>query len=143
MSKVAVLGTTSWGTTLAVLLARNGVETLLVCRTESEVRNMVASGENRRHRPALLFPEGLMPTADLAELSNVDALLIAVPSVTLQESVERVLPALSPGSTVVSATKGIDVKTGARVSEMIASLGVDPSRIAALSGPNFAVEIAN
>ena len=57
MSKVAVLGTTSWGTTLAVLLARNGVDVALVCRSESEVRNMLASGENRRHRPGLLFPE--------------------------------------------------------------------------------------
>jgi glycerol-3-phosphate dehydrogenase (NAD(P)+) len=143
MSRVAVLGTTSWGTTLAVLLARNGVETLLVCRSESEVRNMLAAGENRRHRPGLLFPESLTPTAALSELGNVDALLIAVPSATLRENVERILPSLSPAATVVSATKGIDVETGARVSETIASMGIDASRLAALSGPNFAGEIAS
>ncbi|MGE3982857.1 MAG: NAD(P)H-dependent glycerol-3-phosphate dehydrogenase [Dehalococcoidia bacterium] len=142
MSKVAVLGTTSWGTTLAVLLARNGVEVALICRSESEVRNMLASGENRRHRPGLLFPETLRPTAELDELNDVEALLVAVPSATLQTNLERVLPFLNPAATVISATKGIDVTTGARVSQTIESMGVDASRLAALSGPNFAGEIA-
>lgn len=142
MSKVAVLGTTSWGTTLAVLLARNGGDVALICRSESEVRNMLASGENRRHRPGLLFPDGLRPTADLDELAAAEALLIAVPSTTLQTNLERVLPSLNPAATIVSATKGIDVMTGARVSQTIEAMGVDPSRLAALSGPNFAGEIA-
>jgi glycerol-3-phosphate dehydrogenase (NAD(P)+) len=143
MSRVAVLGTTSWGTTLAVLLARNGVDVDLVCRSESEVRNMVASGENRRHRPGLLYPETLKPVADLESLAAAEALVVAVPSATLTENLERVLPALNPEATIISASKGINVETGARVSQTIESMGVDAARLAALSGPNFAGEIAS
>jgi glycerol-3-phosphate dehydrogenase (NAD(P)+) len=126
-----------------VLLARNGVEVTLLCRSESEVHNLQQARENRRHRPGLAFPESLSPSADLSALGEVEALLIAVPSATLRENLERVLPQLSPESTVVSAVKGFDIETGDRVSQIIAGFGVEPSRIAALSGPNFAAEIAN
>jgi glycerol-3-phosphate dehydrogenase (NAD(P)+) len=143
MSRVAVLGTTSWGTTLAVLLARNSVDVALVCRSESEVRNMVASGENRRHRPGLLYPESLKPVAGLECLGDAEALVVAVPSATLAENLERVLPALNPQATIISASKGINVETGARVSQTIETMGVDAGRLAALSGPNFAGEIAS
>jgi glycerol-3-phosphate dehydrogenase (NAD(P)+) len=85
---------------------------------------------------------GLVPSADLASLGGVDALLVVVPSATLAENLERVLPHLSPQATVVSAVKGFHVESGDRVSQIIAGYGVEPSRIAALSGPNFAGEIA-
>jgi glycerol-3-phosphate dehydrogenase (NAD(P)+) len=143
MTRVAVLGTTSWGTTLAVLLARNGAGVALICRSEGEVHNLAAAGQNRRHRPGLLFPDTLRPTADLDELGDVEALFIAVPSATLHENLERVLPSLNADATIVSATKGIDIASGDRISEAIEAMGVDPSRLAALSGPNFAGEIAN
>jgi glycerol-3-phosphate dehydrogenase (NAD(P)+) len=89
-----------------------------------------------------LLPDTLTPSADGAALGEVDALLVAVPSATLSENLDRVVPHLSPAATIVSATKGVNIETGDRVSQTIASMGVDPSRLAVLSGPNFAAEIA-
>jgi glycerol-3-phosphate dehydrogenase (NAD(P)+) len=104
---------------------------------------MVAAGENRRHCAGLLFPETLTPVATLDGLGDAEILVIAVPSATLTENMKRVLPSLNPNATIVSGTKGLDIETGARVSQTIEALGVDASRLAVLSGPNFAAEIAN
>jgi glycerol-3-phosphate dehydrogenase (NAD(P)+) len=104
---------------------------------------MVAAGENRRHCAGLLFPETLTPVATLDGLGDAEILVIAVPSATLTENLKRVLPSLNPNATIVSGTKGLDIETGARVSQTIEAMGVDASRLAVLSGPNFAAEIAN
>jgi len=143
MAKVVVCGPTSWGTTLAVLLARNGHEVTLLTRSESESRNMELARENRRHRPGLAFPSGLRLEADPAgALNGAEAVLMVVPSATLAENLERLAPHIPVGATVVSATKGIDPASGDRISEIIHAAGVESSCIVALSGPNFAGEIA-
>lgn len=142
MARVAVAGTTSWGTTLAVLLARNGHDVTLLARSEDEVRNLESSRENRRHRPGLPFPDSLTVSADLTPVQSAEAVLFVVPSATLPQNLSRVVPHIGPGATVVSATKGIDPETGDLVSQTMADAGIDRSRLAALSGPNFAAEIA-
>lgn len=106
------------------------------------MRNLAVARENRRHRPGLPFPDSLTPTADLTCLGQADVLIIAVPSEALRANLQRVLPHLAPDATVVSATKGLDIETGDRVSEIIATAGIEGNRLAALSGPNFAGEIA-
>lgn len=143
MAKVAVVGTTSWGTTLAVLLARNGHEVTLLARSESEATNMKMSRENRRHRPKLMFPENLTPAVEPSSIEAAEAVVIVVPSASLGINLERVASHIAPGASVVTATKGIDPQTGDRVSETIAAAGVESERLIALSGPNFAGEIAS
>lgn len=143
MAKVAVVGTTSWGTTLAVLLARNGHEVTLLARSESEATNMKMSRENRRHRPKLMFPENLTPAVEPSSIEAAEAVVIVVPSASLGVNLERVASHIAPGASVVTATKGIDPQTGDRVSETIAAAGVESERLIALSGPNFAGEIAS
>jgi glycerol-3-phosphate dehydrogenase (NAD(P)+) len=142
MTRIAVIGTTSWGTTLAVLLSRGGSEVSLLARTLREADALTAARENRRHRAGLPFPDGLAVTVDLEALATADLVVLAVPSSSLRENLTRLAPAISPDATVLSAVKGIEPDTGLRMSEVIEAFGMEPERIVALSGPNFAAEIA-
>lgn len=144
MTRVGVVGTTAWGLTLAVLLARRGHDVTLMARTAAE-----ASGLDRaRHSPRLPdgaeLPPALRVTADPGEaLGNAEMVLVAVPSVTMRANMRGLGTALPPTCLIVSATKGIEIESGKRMSELIAEeTGHDARRIGALSGPNLAPEIA-
>lgn len=142
MTRAAVIGTTSWGTTLAVLLARGGADVALIARSAEEAAALEAARQNQRHRPGLLFPERLRPTADPEDVARAELVVLAVPSATLRANLVRFAPAIGPRASVLSAAKGIETETGLRMSEVIASFGIGRERILALSGPNFAGEIA-
>ena len=144
--RAAVIGTTSWGTTLAVHLARAGVETRLWARTEAEAARLRDEGENRDRLPGVAFPEALSQTADLpAAAAGVDVIVVAVPSISFRENVRR-LKALERNSRtiVLGATKGLERGTGRRMSEVVREeLSADAAqRYAVLSGPNLAREVA-
>ena len=142
MANVAVIGATSWGTTLAALLARNGNDVSLITRGVAEADALNAARENRRHRPGLRFPEGMRATFDPEALATAEMIVLAVPSASMRENLIRSAPAMSPSATIVSAAKGIESPDCLRMSEVIATFGVEAERIVALSGPNFAGEIA-
>ena len=143
MARVAVIGTTSWGTTLAVLFARGGSEVALMARHVTEVDALNAARENARHRAGLRFPDALICTNDNEYLATADVIVLAVPSAGLRTNMTRLAPAFSPDATIVSATKGIETDTCLRMSQVIEAFGVETARILALSGPNFAGEIAS
>jgi glycerol-3-phosphate dehydrogenase (NAD(P)+) len=142
VTRVGVVGTTSWGTTLAVLFASNGADVSLLARSKDEAVRLDRDRENRRHRPGLKLPYGLLVTDDAGLLENTDVAVLAVPSASVKSNIKHVAPQLRAGATVLSATKGVDPESGDRVSEVIAGAGIDRGRIVALSGPNFASEIA-
>lgn len=143
--RVTVVGTGSWGTTLAILAARQGQETYLLTRTEEEAQLLRADGENKRFMPGFPFPENLTPTSDPASaLRECDMLLMVVPSQTMRANIRALKPLLTdPRTIIVSAAKGLELGTLLRMTEVLADeLGVDwKSRLAALSGPNLAKEI--
>jgi glycerol-3-phosphate dehydrogenase (NAD(P)+) len=143
--RVAVVGTGSWGTTLAVLAARQGRTTHLLARTEEEAALLRSDGENRRFMPGVPFPSGLHVTADPAEaLRGCEMLLMVVPSQTMRPNIRALLPHLGdPFPIVVSASKGLELKTLLRMSEVLEEeLGERcEGKLAALSGPNLAKEI--
>jgi glycerol-3-phosphate dehydrogenase (NAD(P)+) len=141
MTRASVIGATSWGTTLAMLLARRGSQTSLVVRSVAEADNINAARENTARLPSLRLPDNLIATADPESLATSDLVVIAVPSATLRQNLVRHAPAISPDATIVSATKGIEPDTCLRMSQVIESFGVESERILALSGPNFAGEI--
>lgn len=143
--RVAVAGTGSWGTTLAILSARQGRKTHLLARSPDEAERLASDGENRRFLPGYPFPPGLLVTADPAEaLRGCDMLLMVVPSQTMRANISLLKPYLAPGDTIiVSCAKGLEVGTMLRMSEVLAQeLGEKwQDRLAALSGPNLAKEI--
>src|SRR4051812_42184748 len=141
MTRVAVVGSTSWGTTLAVLLARNGADVTLWARTPEEATALQAARESPR-RPGLTFPESMNVSADMAAISQASLVVLGVTSSTLQANLDRIVPYTQPIAAVLSAVKGIDPTTGDRMSELIEASGVEHGRLLTLSGPNFAGEIA-
>jgi glycerol-3-phosphate dehydrogenase (NAD(P)+) len=141
MARVTVIGTTSWGTTLAALLAR-GAEVSLLARSAAEADAINAARENIRHRPGLKLPANLTATVDAEALATANVVVLAVPSASLRANLERLAPAISPTASVLSATKGIEPESCLRMSEVIESFGIEAQRVLVLSGPNFAGEIA-
>jgi glycerol-3-phosphate dehydrogenase (NAD(P)+) len=142
MTRVAVAGTTSWGTTLAVLAARGGADVSLLARNVAEADAINAARENARHRPGLKLPANVTATIDPEALATSDAVVLAVPSASLRTNLTRLAPAISQTASVISATKGIEPDSCLRMSQVIESFGVEASRVLVLSGPNFAGEIA-
>ncbi len=142
MTEIAVVGSTGWGTTLAILLARGAREVLLLTRTAEEAERLRRERQNARHLPGIPFPEMLSVTAEAGHLAEAELVVIAVPSASLAANLANVAGSISARATVVSATKGVEPATGRRMSEIILDSGIDPDQLLALSGPNFAREIA-
>lgn len=144
MAEVVVIGTGSWGTTLALLLARKGASVALLARTEAEAEHLRRDGENKRFVPGHQFPSALaVDVLGKAALSRATFVLIAVPSQSLRENAESITPHLKRGAIVVSATKGLEPDTGKRMSQVLAD-ELSPAlrgKLCALSGPNLAMEI--
>lgn len=143
--RVTVVGTGSWGTTLAILSARQGLATHLLARSSEEGARLASDGENRRFLSGYPFPPGLTVTSKPAEaLERCDMLLMVVPSQTMRANIAMLKPYLTDDSTIiVSCAKGLEVGTMLRMSEVLAQeLGAEwQHRLAALSGPNLAKEI--
>ncbi|HWO71953.1 MAG TPA: NAD(P)H-dependent glycerol-3-phosphate dehydrogenase [Dehalococcoidia bacterium] len=143
MARVAVIGTTGWGTTLAALFGRNGNDVFLMARTAAEADAINAARENVRHRPGLRLPPNVSATIDPEALAASDLVVLAVPSATLRSNLVRYAPAIAADASVLSAAKGIEPDTCLRMSEIMAAFGIEEERVLVLSGPNFASEIAS
>lgn len=139
MSGVAILGAGAFGTALAVARAMDGHEVTLWAHDPSHIREMREARENTRKLPGLRFPEPLLLSSDLS-LIEAECLLLAVPAQSLGAFLTKHRSWLD-GRTLVSCAKGIDRGTGLRPSELI-SRACPASRVAALTGPSFAADIA-
>ncbi|HET7305865.1 MAG TPA: NAD(P)H-dependent glycerol-3-phosphate dehydrogenase [Segeticoccus sp.] len=144
MTRSAVFGTGSWGTAFATILADAGGQVRLWGRRPELVEQINATRANPDYLPDLHLPDAVRATSDPAEaLDRAEVLIIAVPSQTLRHSLERWCELLPPGITMVSLMKGVELGTTMRMSEVIAEVtGADRERIAVVSGPNLAPEIA-
>lgn len=144
MAKVAIIGSATWGTTLGIVLARNGVDVVLWCRTRQEALDMRKYRENRRFLPGRAFPKSMNVTwAQDDALSNADLVIFAVPSRSLRKNARRIKNALKGNPVIISAAKGLELDSGKRMSQVLEEeLGQElSSRICVLSGPNLALEI--
>lgn len=142
--KAAVIGTTAWGTTLAILLTLNGVTTWLLSRTDEEAAILETAREHKDRLPGIQFPPGLRITADPSVLSDADLILVAVPSQTVRANLRRLRHALGERAVILSGVKGLELDSGLRISEVIQDElpWIEAGRIAVLSGPNLSREIA-
>ena len=145
MEKLCIVGTGSWGTTLAVLFSRQGLNVSLWARTLDEATALNVRRENVEFLPGIPFPLTLHVTADLeAALRDARTVLVVVPAQTFRANVKRLRELVTPEQIVVSATKGIELDSLQRMTEIVrAELPqLPPERTAVLSGPNIAREIA-
>jgi glycerol-3-phosphate dehydrogenase (NAD(P)+) len=142
MEKIAVIGTTSWGITLSVLMACKGIEVRLWARTLREANSLKKKGTNRF--PDVTIPKEIIITHQIAEaMEDISTVILAVPSSSMRQNISRVAAYLNRNTTIISASKGLEIGSNKRMSQVIAE-EINPrfvSNICALSGPQLAYEI--
>lgn len=141
---IAVLGAGSWGTALALLLARNGRPTLLWGRDAEFTARLDRERCNARFLPGIRFPDGLRVTSDLTQtLADAQDCLLAVPSHGFRTTLRQVATQLRHDACFAWATKGLEPGTGKLLHEVAAEVLGSAQSVAVISGPTFAVEVAN
>lgn len=140
---IAVLGAGSWGTALALHLARLGNDTRLWGRNADDMQRMQQQRQNSRYLPGIPFPETLTATGDLAlSLRDVRDVLIAVPSHAFRATLRAIKPMVSEQVRIVWATKGFEHGAQALLSTVVSDEFANATPQAVLSGPSFAKELA-
>jgi glycerol-3-phosphate dehydrogenase (NAD(P)+) len=140
---VAVVGAGAWGTTLALLLAGRTPVTLHT-RDEAHAERLRIDAENRRYLPGVPLGDRISVTADAAALATASELVVlAVPSAVMRATVAGLAAHVPAGAVLLSVAKGIERETLLRMTQVIAEeMPAAAGRVAALSGPNLAVEIS-
>ena len=139
---IAVLGAGSWGTALALVLARNGHDVRLWAHTGAHADALSRDRENRRYLPGFPFPESLGATADLeAALRGVRDVLIVTPSHVFGELLSKLAPLLSARGRLIWGTKGLDAASGGLLHSLVENR-LPGHPMAVISGPSFAAEVA-
>lgn len=143
MRKIAVLGAGSWGTTLAILLAKKGHEVSLWEYLKEQAERLDRERENRQFLSGVPIPKEIFISSNLKEIiKRKEIILIVVPSQVLREVVEKLSKIKIPPKTIlISATKGLEMGTNLRMSQIIKSY-FPKNRIVVVSGPSHAEEVS-
>lgn len=145
MKRITIVGAGSWGTALAITLARSGRPVRLWAYEPEVVSSISLRHINSLYLPEFVIPESVTATNDLDDaLDAADIVLTVVPSHVCRLLFERMLPRLRPEASLVSATKGLDSDSLMRMSQIIRAVvgrRFEP-KLAVLSGPSFAREVA-
>jgi len=140
---IAILGAGSWGTALAVLIARNGYHTLLWGHDAARQARLAHERENARYLPGVRFPDNLLIREDLLETAEEAAhLLVVVPSHAFRATLEALKARLPTEAIVAWATKGLEPATGRLLSQVAAEVLGEGRALGVISGPTFAKEVA-
>jgi len=144
MTKVAIIGTTTWGITLSLVMARKDVSVGLWARSEEEANRLGRDGIRPAKLAGVAIPEQVNITSAIEEaMDEAEAVIIVVPSQSMRQNIKLVNPHITDGMMVISASKGLEIETGRRMSEVIAE-EIPPAfrgNICALSGPNLFAEV--
>jgi glycerol-3-phosphate dehydrogenase (NAD(P)+) len=140
MRRAAVIGAGSWGTAVAVLLARGGLEVQLGARTAEQATEMIEAGENRRYLEGVELPDSLQvrPASEI-ELAGLDLVCLAIPSGSLPQAVGAIADRVSDRSAVLLLTKGMIAPQGQLPAEYVGER-IRARAVACLGGPAHARE---
>lgn len=142
MAKIAVIGTTTWGTALGIILARKGISIRLWARSENEAFSMNSSRSNANFLPGIAFPKKMSVTCSLKRcLKGADMVILAVPAQTMRANIRLIAQYLESNTVLVSVSKGLERNTAMRMSQVILEEIKTNGSVCALSGPNLAKEI--
>ena len=142
MKQIAIVGAGNWGTALAVIAARAGHEVRLWSRNDEVVRSINEHRVNSRYLTETAIPVHVKATGDLAQaLTGAPMVLFAAPSHAARETFAKLSPLLEEASIVVSVSKGIEIETGKRISEIAKEVIGGSHPFVCLSGPSFAKEV--
>lgn len=139
MTQIAVYGAGSWGTALAVLMAKAGNTVALIGRNDEEIRLMKERRENLRYLPGVVLPQPLEPTTDLEQL-KAELVILSVPSHGVRGAAQLIRPYLLPKTILVNTAKGLEEGTQERLSQVLKE-ELPGHPIVVLSGPSHAEEV--
>ncbi|MBE0365195.1 glycerol-3-phosphate dehydrogenase (NAD(P)+) [Pseudoalteromonas ulvae UL12] len=140
---VSVLGAGSYGTALAICLARNSHNIALWGRDSAHIETLAKERSNERYLPGAAFPDTLHLEADLAKVvSHTQTVLVVVPSHAFAQTLTNIKPYLQPGAKVAWATKGLEPNTGRLLQDVARDILGEDISLAVVSGPTFAKEMA-
>lgn len=144
MVTVAIMGSGSWGTTLAKVFADAGNLVTLWARRPELAQTIRETRENPDYLKGIQLPESIETTSNTKEaVTDAEIVVLAVPSQTLRDNLETWKDYFRPNATLVSLAKGVEAKTHLRMSQVITEVtDWDPARVAVLTGPNLAREVA-
>jgi len=144
MSKIAVMGAGSWGTTVAKVIADGGTDVVLWSRRSEVAQEINEFHRNGDYLPGIDLPANLKATSDVGSaLNGAEQIYLAVPSQTLRENLEDWKLLIPAEATLISLIKGLEQGTGLRMSQvMVEATGLAVEQMAVISGPNLALEIA-
>jgi len=142
LENVAILGAGSWGTALGIVLAHRGTQVLAYSKRDQVAYDINENHRNDTYLPGVALPEGIRCTTRLEEISNHDAILIAIPSKAARSVLEAVRDTGIPESSIlINCTKGMDPASGKLMHELCAEI-FPHNPFAVLSGPSHAEEAA-
>jgi len=146
MSRIAILGAGAWGTAIALSLHRRGGHQIsLWAHTQELARQIIDAGENTQFLPGFPLPPAVAVTADSAAITTAEIVVSVIPSEFLRPTLMRLRSHLHNSQFILSATKGLEPQTDYRMTQVLSSV-FEPAglllSIGALSGPSFAVEVA-
>jgi len=140
--KVAVLGAGSWGTALGLVLAQKDIDVSLWSWQQEQTDEIIKTKRNETYLPGVELPNNMVPTSDLEiSINGSDIVLIAVPSQVVRETLEKCASMIQPDQVIVNVSKGIEMTTLKRISEVVAEF-LPENKFVALSGPSHAEEVA-
>ncbi|MEX6507264.1 NAD(P)H-dependent glycerol-3-phosphate dehydrogenase [Jiella sp. M17.18] len=143
MSRFAVIGGGAWGTALASLYCRAGHDVVLYARNPATVDAITERSENPRYLPGIALPAPLRATGDPAQaVAGAKVVLLVVPAQSLAGVATELTPLISPDALTVLCAKGIERHTGRFASDIFAAAAPERRRLAVLSGPSFASDVA-
>ena len=144
MSKIAVFSAGSWGTAFSLVLADAGNDVTLWARRDEVVEAINDRRENTDYLPGIELPPSISASTDPEQVAaGADVVVLTVPSQSLRENLAAWAPILPPDATLLSLMKGVELGSLMRMSEVIQEVtDASAQRIAVLSGPNLAREIA-
>ncbi|MDQ5768590.1 NAD(P)H-dependent glycerol-3-phosphate dehydrogenase [Thiothrix subterranea] len=143
IQSIAVYGAGSWGTALALQLARNGLDVLLWDISPEHVENLNRQRENSHYLPGISFPDKLQCSHDLTAVAAfADYHLVVVPSHVFREMLQKLAPLLNADDAVLWATKGLELETGKLLHQVLEEELPQCHAYGVVSGPTFAAEVA-
>ena len=141
--QVAMMGSGSWGTAFAMVLAHAGCDVTIWSRDERTVEQITTIRQNRTYHPGVELPDGIRATLSAAEaLDGAELVVLALPAQAVRANLLEWKSVIPTSAVIVSLIKGIEIGTTMRMSEVIAqTLGTPSEQISVISGPNLAREI--
>ncbi len=141
MTQIGIIGAGAWGTALAIVARRAGSDVMVWAHESETVAAINDRHENPSFLPGTILNAEIRATADLAEAAAADAVLLVTPAQFMRATTTRLAAAMRPDSPVVICAKGIEQETGALMTEIAADT-LPGHKLAVLSGPTFAAEVA-